>query len=462
MSARTMREEDYEYLHRLLSKLWEDQLSDEEFEILEKHLTRYPEARRLYMQYVDLEVELTCLVEAEAGAAEGKSISFTQITRRPTTPVAAAKGKRTGWVLAMAAGLFLVLGLGGFLMTKRAPAPQFATLDATTGQVLVENGQGERISLGVGETLQEGYVLKTPSPGSTAALRYTDGTVVHLWQESVLVNRQDLRKDLWLRSGSMSATVSKQKKKNEMVVRTEFATATVMGTTFSALTNEQRTELSVFEGVVRMKHTTPGKSLDVHQGEYVIIGPEDMQVRNIPQPPEKWMEDFDQPMGKSFEGAGTWNGDEKSQPKDSKGFVQAEKRPVKEDVHYTIATAPTPDGLFVIHPDGNLAFAYRIDAPEKYQILVTTRTFQPDKPPEAVYAYENKDLYGHDVKHRWVQATIPFASFQRISDESLEPPTGDVPVSVEFRSVNAHPQLKLDKIWTSRGGDGGCVIKDVK
>ena len=62
MSARTMREEDYEYLHRLLSKLWEDQLSDEEFEILEKHLTRYPEARRLYMQYVDLEVELTCLV----------------------------------------------------------------------------------------------------------------------------------------------------------------------------------------------------------------------------------------------------------------------------------------------------------------------------------------------------------------------------------------------------------------
>jgi len=263
MSEQLMRAEDYDYLHRLLSKLFEGMLSDDEKAILEKHLTRHPEARQLYMQYVDLEVELSCLVEAEAGAAEGKSITFTQITKKPATALPAPKPKTMGRVFAVAAGLILAMGLGGFLMMDRDPDPQLARLERIEGQVIIENGQGERIELGVGDTLRQNYVLKTPLPGCTAALRYDDGTVVRLWQESVLVNRQEARKDLLLRRGSLSASVSRQQEDGEMLIRTERATATIVGTDFSVLVDRQRTELAVFEGVVQVRHNREDQLVDV-------------------------------------------------------------------------------------------------------------------------------------------------------------------------------------------------------
>ena len=462
MSEQLMRDEDYDYLHRLLSKLFEGMLSDDEKAILEEHLTRYPEARQLYMQYVDLEVELSCLVEAEAGAAESKSITFTQITKKPTTALPAPKPKTMGRVFAVAAGVIFAMGLGGFLMMDRDPDPQLARLERVEGKIIIENGQGERIELGVGDTLRQNYVLKTPLPGSTAALRYDDGTVVRLWQESVLVNKQEARKDLMLRRGSLSATVSRQKEKSEMLIRTECATATIVGTQFSAMVGKERTELAVFEGVVRVRHNQQDQSVDVNQGEYVLIGAGDMQLRDIPRPSETWQENFDQPQKAYAKGSGNWNGEEHVQPKGSKGFMQAEKKIEKDGVYYTVSVPPDANGLFAIHEDSKLGFNYRIDVSKPYQISITTRSFQPGKPPEAVYAYTNGDLHGPGVENRWVEACIPFKDFRRISDGSNDPPLGDVVVGVIFKSANTNPQLKVDKVWNTRGGVDRCVIKAVE
>jgi len=184
-----------------------------------------------------------------------------------------------------------------------------------------------------------------------------------------------------------------------------------------------------------------------------------MQLRDIPRPSETWQEHFDEPREEYAKGSGNWNGEEHVQPKGSKGFMEAEKMIEKDSVHYTVSVPLDANGLFTIHEESSLGVHYKIDAAEPYQIYLSTRTFQPGKPPEAVYVYTNGDLHGHGVQNRWVEAYIPCKDFRRISDGSNDPPLGDVAVEVTFEAVNTNPQLKVDKVWNTRGGTDRCVIK---
>ena len=79
-----------EHLCKLLSKLFEDLLSEDETVLLEAMLSESEEARLLYMQYVDLQVELGCLVVEEH--MQNKLVRFpSSISKRKANKIPARR-----------------------------------------------------------------------------------------------------------------------------------------------------------------------------------------------------------------------------------------------------------------------------------------------------------------------------------------------------------------------------------
>ena len=153
-----MELKERERLHKLLSKLFEDLLSDEEAILLEQMLEGDEEARLMYMQYVDLQVELGCLVVEEH--MRNKLIQFPGSQKLPSV-------KKVGWRrFAEAAVLVFGLGLGllwWFGREGNDPAAQIAQVQDIQGDVILDASDADPTPLleGMEIAYQPGDVLRT-------------------------------------------------------------------------------------------------------------------------------------------------------------------------------------------------------------------------------------------------------------------------------------------------------------
>jgi hypothetical protein len=105
-----IRDPEREELTRLISGLLDDQLSSAEQERLESMLKADPHARRLYMQMIDQEIELPCLVASAEGKAAAQPLArdFGRERRRDPTAVGVLSRR---WVFgaAIALGMMILL-----------------------------------------------------------------------------------------------------------------------------------------------------------------------------------------------------------------------------------------------------------------------------------------------------------------------------------------------------------------
>jgi hypothetical protein len=124
----TTKPENCEELTRLIPALLEGRLSDQERARLGALLQADPHARRLYMQMVDQEVELSCLLvpAAVGGETPAKILPFIQ----PLPALAACSSQRRPWssIAAAAAGLLLVGTAIGLILAHRPPETNTVTV----------------------------------------------------------------------------------------------------------------------------------------------------------------------------------------------------------------------------------------------------------------------------------------------------------------------------------------------
>ena len=180
------------------------------------------------------------------------------------------QGKRNAWapigILLMgtltAACILAVVSLGliGLRDTKSTTAsltqqPAELEVDAAT-----DARRGTAGPLEAGEQLRPGETVTTGPTGRTL-LRYRDGTVLGLGSGGELLllpgqtpaNPTAPSKQLLLRAGDLTATVSPQPTGQPVVLLTPHATLSVIGTRFAVQVMDSQTRLEVTEGAVRME-----------------------------------------------------------------------------------------------------------------------------------------------------------------------------------------------------------------
>ncbi len=168
------------------------------------------------------------------------------------------------WTSAIAVVLLIVIATG-VLLWRPAPAPVIATIARVDGSVQW-TGDGGRVSidLDAGRTLTGG-ILESLSFDSSVKIQFRDGSTATLSGLSALTISvaDDSQKEWYLRYGTLSATIRKQPAGRPLLVHTPAADLEVRGTQFDVIADQSRTNLTVNEGIVRIRKSTDHTFTDV-------------------------------------------------------------------------------------------------------------------------------------------------------------------------------------------------------
>lgn len=185
---------------------------------------------------------------------------------------------RFGWAVA-AAVIFMVFGT---LWLMRDPDESVITLTSVSGPVSWMGDKGQVTSdLSVGRKLNGG-TMELLSPSSSVEFAFNDKSVVKLAGLSAITvtcnqadGRSDSQKELHLRHGQLSASVTPQPEGLPLLVQTPSAEMTVLGTRFDVISGLDATRLSVNEGRVHLKRLLDGQEVEVPARQSVMATLED-------------------------------------------------------------------------------------------------------------------------------------------------------------------------------------------
>lgn len=218
-------------------------------------------------------------VDCRHAAEAGKVIQFPGLAGQ-----AAAPRKATIWQLpvmryAMAAGLFAVLGIGGWgvLRSILNMGPRMfgsrATVQTADGQLFRLHGAG-LLPVKAGEELPAGEEVRT-GRNSHAVIRLKDGSMVEM-RERTAFRVEESTKDLnvKLSRGAVIVQASKQYKLlgGHLYVTTPDCKVAVTGTVFSVDSGVKGSRVSVADGEV---HVTPENEDGAARGAEVVLHPGD-------------------------------------------------------------------------------------------------------------------------------------------------------------------------------------------
>lgn len=124
----TGKPENYEELTRLISALLEGRLSEPERARLDALLQADPRARWLYMQMIDQEVELSCLLVPAGAQSDNREKILPLPQSLPAAVTAPSPRRWRRWRLAAAAAVVLLIGTALALVLSRNPSPAPTTI----------------------------------------------------------------------------------------------------------------------------------------------------------------------------------------------------------------------------------------------------------------------------------------------------------------------------------------------
>lgn len=232
-------------------------LSKAEFAELENRLRESREMRRLLIEYRSIEAGLPSAIAA--GRDEQVELRF----EKKSSSIRRLRFA----LLATAAGFLLMFGLNIFGPDSE---PQLATLDSLTGSVRWTGTGGQVVDDVQSGRALTGGTIECLSADSSANLEFPDGSTVTISGVSALTISDDGHKELHLREGNLSATVTPQPEGKPLRMLTPTAELEVLGTQFDVTAAETQTKITVNEGLVRVKRLTDGKFTDVKAAHSLI------------------------------------------------------------------------------------------------------------------------------------------------------------------------------------------------
>ncbi|MFN3190592.1 MAG: FecR domain-containing protein [Aureliella sp.] len=254
---------DLQRLDTLMSAWLDGRLQKHESVELQAVLRGSKEARQLFLEYCQLDASVRQLADVD---------SFFDKEANYVTPASRETG-RAHWSRGMVAAVVGCALVAASLASWAWLTPSddaIATVMRMSGAFRWTGDAGKvSYDLQAGQELTGG-TLDGLSPESWIELQFRDGTSVTVSGNSMLTFADDGQKVLHLKSGSLSANVEKQPVGCPMVVHTRSATLTVLGTSFGVDAALPATSVRVSEGVVRVKRTSDGKSIEVPANHRVV------------------------------------------------------------------------------------------------------------------------------------------------------------------------------------------------
>lgn len=436
---------NHEALTLLLHKLLEGRITDEEREQLEDHLRRDPEARLLYFQYVDLQVELGCLVPpAEKAAPEVRAVPSDEWVR----PHSNIRKKTSSW-LALLTALCLLATLGWALWSQfgaeeSLSETSLASVQQIEGEVLIldENGTAQRLTSRW--KIQRGRTIQSRNRESSASLTYSDGTRLVLGGSTTLKFQKSESKSIELKQGSLTASVVPQPVDRPMTIDTPIARVEVIGTRFSVESTADLAKVLVREGEVRVVRRLDGKELRVRAGMILSLRKDhEPTLAQMERLTPNWSENFEQGIRPGWT-TGKITSD--NLPPGSTKAVRAVRNP--QGAGHLIATPGAwSEGLFSLKNESQLEIVFRQGVRGPLEITVAARSLDPAIQP-ATQVLRVSPAVNHPA-NEWLEMKIPLKSLHH--RWKMAEPGSLFVYSVRVQSKKSDPGLILDQIRSSLG-----------
>ena len=276
-----------ERLQSLIDALLDKRLSASDQDELAARLRSSPEARRLYWEIVEQEALLQDVVCESAGRdlarMAANDLSVGELLRQPaSTPVASQKLKAAAnlgrWLLVgggfVALAMVLVIPFfrsSSLLQDTVTAGEPTAKLSSLAGEVWLTDSRQRSVKASSAQAFYSGDRVRVGEE-SAAELTLADGTKVMLSAESVLhFQRFDASsKVLQLEYGSAEVAAEPQSPHRPLVIHTEQARLTVLGTRFRLYAGDGDSRVELEEGKVQFERQSDGQTVEVAAGQYAV------------------------------------------------------------------------------------------------------------------------------------------------------------------------------------------------
>ena len=325
--------------------------------------------------------------------------------------------------LAWAAAALALVSMGLLWWTQAGPRP-VVTLTEISGSVIWSGDKGaSRTELAAGARLPAGTV-ETVGAVASAQLRFADGTLLTLGGNSELAFALNGQKRINLKSGSLTAAVTKQPAGLPMLVRTPTAEVEVLGTLFAVSTQPEETWLDVASGSVRLRRLVDGRAVDV-TAQHSAVASLDAQsplVAGAPTMPlAHWSADIATPP---TDGAkGEWRAAEGGAPARWHGvpLVMGRRNGVPV-IHHGVSvrdhSRPSAGSFVTLAPDSAMALRWRTQKPAGLFIFISTQL--PGGAFGGNFELKPTRTAGLVDTSDWQTATFPLRSFRPMQSNHAE------------------------------------------
>lgn len=444
---------NYEELTTLVSRLLDEQLDEPGRARLNELLLSGPEARRVYRQMVDQEVEFGCRFTAEADrelAAQGSIVPFDFATERSAA--------RRAWIFRLAAAAILMTPLLVWLVnrTPRVAPAIVARVEPGRGVLQLLDQQGKAVVIATPVDLKAGARVALNGKDASASLLFPDRSRIELTGPGEVSVQPDGTTMLQLHRGGFTATLGTNLSRAPFHLRTGSAVIRVEGTRFTVRETGELTEVSVEEGRARLTRRTDGREVEIKTGQFAVVDNRmGWMVGYLPSDDGRWGEDFENGLPTGWRGLLVSEG----LPPGSKHGLKAVRTESPAGVFCVVEPpADWSHGLIALNTNSVLHLTYRMAKPTWLNVFM--HTIPPNAAPgeKAMFILRSTEFPGD--RREWATVSIPFARFVR---KVLDPVTGEMqfkggpPKSGERACTivfTAPHELDLvfDKIWVTPDG----------
>ncbi|MEZ6131093.1 MAG: FecR family protein [Planctomycetaceae bacterium] len=290
------------------------------------------------------------------------------------------------------------------------------TLVQTSGPVLLRNDangkdvDGNVEQLEIDAQLSAGTIV-VDGVGSRAEFAFVDGSTFELSGGSELTVGNGDGKQLFLRRGTMLASISIQPAGHPLVIQTVTAEAVVLGTSFGINATDTETLLQVSSGAVRLRRLSDDQATTVNMNKQIRADKtagQPLRSEPISALLHSWRVD---PTIDSAAWLGEWSDAGILRATPQKVFL---KKVDVEESHFHAGVANNYPGLVTLDANSMVRIRYRIDRPRNVGLFISTHAVSWD-------FTGNFQVYVEDAKtpadnEGWRTATVPIMSFHPMGE----------------------------------------------
>ncbi len=256
-------------LIELIELVLQETASDQQRRRLQARLLASAEDRRLYLHRLNLHSALRRRFAFDGEAETAAQLDLPRSGRDSDGRAPSPRGRLAGWSWAVTAAAVVALIAGVYWLRPNAQL-QIATITEMNG-ALQWTGDGGQVvrDLQTGSSLRGG-TLESLSADSWAGWEFHDGSTVTVSGQSMLTISGHPQKNLYLRQGSVSASIMPQRDGKPMLINTPTAKLEVLGTQLDIEAEMSSTTLRVNKGRVRVTRLADGSTAEVGANHQVV------------------------------------------------------------------------------------------------------------------------------------------------------------------------------------------------